>query len=388
MQKQVSVLLMALLCLAACRPLPVSEGPTPKLPSWAIASEGPRVALLLSGPGLSIVTSEGQPMRHSALRGSQPAFVAKGIDGLGLSEVFVEVLEGGHLIGPDKAAQQRLAAAASPAALAAENEQLALEGRIAFDASGKPLRLRAGARNLAGETAFTAILEVRPLAPPTARLRADRSRVQPGEAVTLAFEAEHADLILLNGKALHSPMGSLEVHPTRHTRYILETLSKVGRARAEVHVQVESLAAKTDHNPAEGLSADAGGRPWTAGDIRSQADSQRANAELFSYPTELGSGNKCHSFYSDGGGMGKTGRLGAFEEWALDLREGCMRDKISRVTNRSAYRLNVSVGTFSETLEPGETTHAFEGADFGAYYLVVAAAAIAEGPLQLEICTE
>lgn len=359
------------------------EGPTGKIPDWAISEEGPRAGLMLMDPGICIVHSEGRAARHLVLTGGSPFFVSHVSDGIGLESAYVEVISGGQIVDASGKSSRILRSPLASDGMELENEMLSLEGRLVFDRPGSSILLRAGGRNLAGEEVVTPVMEVVQLDPPEAKLTSSKQRVQPGELVELSFGVKRCYAAQLNGEDLGTSAGRIYVRPERTTRYVLEAVSRVGRVKAEVLIVVEE-----EHGPGEdvwGEELAAAGNPGLAYAWDGQKDEWKGEVEESSH---VYSHVECLRFGTGNGDLVQTERVGPFSEWELDLREGCTRQKIRQVRNLSDVRLNISVGTFSATLGPGESSNAFKGADFGAYYLIVAGSTKSLHWIELEICIE
>lgn len=172
----------------------------------------------------------------------EPVFLlAAGLDTLGLKKVTIEVVSGGLI-----RQENTLSASVSTENDTTRNQNDEIVspknavaiGDVEFDQPDQPVVLRASAEDWAGNVALTPTIVVRPMPLPVARISANRARIDRGESVTLTYESENADEVLINGVVQSTLNGQQTISPDFSADYILEVKNRVGVARDTVTVNV------------------------------------------------------------------------------------------------------------------------------------------------------
>ena len=167
--------------------------------------------------------------------------LATGLDTMGLKRVTVEVVNGGLI---RREGVLSMSVSFENDTTRNENNEIVSQknalvtGDIEFDQPGQPVVIRASSEDWAGNVSLTPTIVIRPLPLPVARISTSRLRINRGESVTLTYESENADEVLINGTTQSTLNGQQVITPDFTADYILEVKNRVGIARDTVTIEV------------------------------------------------------------------------------------------------------------------------------------------------------
>ncbi|MEL6559949.1 MAG: hypothetical protein AAFQ94_17300 [Bacteroidota bacterium] len=172
----------------------------------------------------------------------EPVYLlAAGLDTMGLKKVTIEAVSGGLI-----RQEGTLSASVSVENDTTRNQSneivspknAVVIGDVEFNQPDQPVVMRATSEDWAGNVSITPTIVIRPLPLPVARISANRTRIDRGDPVTLTYESENADEVLINGVTQSRLNGQQTINPNFSADYILEVKNQVGTARDTVTVEV------------------------------------------------------------------------------------------------------------------------------------------------------
>ncbi|MFA0962962.1 hypothetical protein AB9P05_14250 [Roseivirga sp. BDSF3-8] len=222
-------------CAIACKPVAVSTSD----------SIPPDVTLNTYTQGIrnkTTVEANGSAAEMKVAVGEKVYFIGTGYDSLGLRDARVAAVSGGMLRVNNnnliRVTVHENDTTVDSTGVTVSSKNALLAGEVEFDRPDQEVVLRARSTDWAGNAAVTPTLTIVPLPKPVARLSADRTVVEQGEAVTLTYETEHADTVKINGNVQNTRNGTRTFNPGSSVPVILEAINEVGRDADTIEIRV------------------------------------------------------------------------------------------------------------------------------------------------------
>lgn len=196
------------------------------------------ISIIQKGRVTTVSSEETASKSAEVLEGDDIAFIASGLDTMGIKSLTVDVTQnGGFDINGQFFTSKKEEAPATDSS-GAGIDRVFLSGILRPDSPNNEMIIRAKSEDHANNTSTTPALRIQFIKKAVARISASSTTINRGESTVLRYESDYATIANINGDTLSTLNGSKTVSPTQTTTYVLKAENNLSSDKDTVVIYV------------------------------------------------------------------------------------------------------------------------------------------------------